>query len=130
MHKHITPLIVIGVSLWTLNCSAAVPSDGKPTRLAASEKTDQVKEAPSERRQPFANRFGGGDPAQIVSRMIQQFDQDGDEKLDVSELTALFEFMRERAGNAPAMRNQRPGARPDRQNPEVGGDKPQRPQSE
>lgn len=42
---------------------------------------------------------GDRDPAQFVARMLEQFDKDGDKKLDLRELTALFTAMRERRGN-------------------------------
>ena len=43
-------------------------------------------------------RAGGRDPAVMVARMMEQFDNDGDEKLDVMELTAMLTAMRERTG--------------------------------
>ena len=63
------------------------------------------------------------DPAQMVQRMMQEFDKDGDQKLDVRELTALFTAMRERRENGG-----RPGnAAGQKQRPE-NGQKGQRPQ--
>ncbi|QDT08500.1 EF-hand domain-containing protein [Planctomycetes bacterium K23_9] len=38
------------------------------------------------------------DPAVMVAQMMKQFDKDGDEKLDVSELTAMMKSMRDRRG--------------------------------
>ncbi|EMI51963.1 hypothetical protein [Rhodopirellula sallentina] len=42
--------------------------------------------------------MGDRDPAEMVGRLIEQFDKDGDEKLDSTELTALLTMMRERRG--------------------------------
>ena len=36
------------------------------------------------------------DPAQMVARLMQEFDKDGDQKLDVQELTAALTFMKNR----------------------------------
>lgn len=74
-------------------------------------------------------------PEQFVARLMQQFDKDGDQKLDAKELTSMFTAMRERRGGGPGMMG-RPGAgkdgarrrRPDTDNPgTAGGDKPKRP---
>ena len=73
----------------------------------------------------------GMNPEQMVARLMQQFDKDGDQKLDKKELTALLTFMRQQRGRmrpggpAPGGRpgNPGPGGRPQR----PGGDKPARP---
>ena len=49
------------------------------------------------------------DPAQMVGRLIQQFDKDGDQKLDATELTALLASLRERGRGMGAGRGGRPG---------------------
>ena len=85
------------------------------------------------------------DPKQMVARMMQQFDKDGDQKLDVRELTELLIAMRDRrGGNAgpagiqgrPMQRNgQRQGARQGGRQPggdaaKPGGDRPKRPKAD
>lgn len=97
------------------------------------------------------NRRGGplmqADPEAVAAKMMEQFDKDGDSKLDASELVALLKSLRERAqgqGNGrPGM--QRPGMQraggdadkrmrgrngEDSQGALPGGDKPKRPGSE
>lgn len=90
-----------------------------------------------------------GDPAAFVGKMIERFDQDGDQKLDAQELAALLQEMRQRrgAGGGPGAgrpgtdgsSSGRPGRRPqgDRARSKrdtgsdqlgaPGGDKPKRP---
>ncbi|MCM2370347.1 hypothetical protein [Aporhodopirellula aestuarii] len=89
------------------------------------------------------------DPAQMVGRLIQQFDKDGDEKLDAKELTALLTMMRERRGQMGGEGNRPPFARDGEQagqkfremgerrrrlgndtNADAGGDLPKRPAAE
>lgn len=130
MRKFVMIPTLLAASVWALHCSADDPPRDKSKRDAASEKSGQGKGRPGDKRPNFAGRLGGGDQAKMVARMIEQFDKDGDEKLDASELTALLSFMRERAGNSPAMEKLRPGARTDRPTAEVGGDLPKRPDSE
>lgn len=67
---------------------AAEPPLDKPKRNAASEKNEPGKGRPGEKNPSLAGRLAGGDPARIVARMIEQFDKDGDEKLDKAELAA------------------------------------------
>ena len=87
---------------------------------------------------PGGPGFGGRpgrDPAQLVTRMLGQFDKDGDQKLDATELKEMFSNMQQRRGRG--MRQGRPGqrrgaeARRRRGGSETpatpGGDQPQRP---
>ncbi|MFK7737019.1 MAG: hypothetical protein AB8B50_13370 [Pirellulaceae bacterium] len=53
------------------------------------------------------------DMQRVVSRMLEQFDLDGDEKLDVKELTKLLTAMRERGRGQGFMQG-------DRSRPEAG----------
>lgn len=78
---------------------------------------------------------GDMDPQQFVARLMQQFDKDGDQKLDAKELTSMLTAMRERRGAGPGMMG-RPGAgkegagrrRPNNDDGgQPGGDKPRRP---
>ena len=69
----------------------------------ANRRTDGKARAAGER--PQGDRGPGGrpgaagqDPAKMVAAMLERFDKDGDEKLDKTELTALFKSMQERRG--------------------------------
>jgi hypothetical protein len=59
----------------------------------------------------------------MVARLMQEFDKDGDQKLDSTELTALLTSMRDRRGGAGQgqTRKARPGqARPGQARPGQG----------
>ncbi len=123
------------------------------TALVASECSAQPPQRPGAQR-PGGRRPGGPggerDPAQMVARLIKEFDKDGDEKLDAKELTAMLKSMRERRGGRPgagAPSGQRPGG-PEGRRPggpqksggkrpggtddgaAPGGERPKRPSSE
>ena len=74
------------------------------------------------------------DPAKMVARIMTEFDQDGDEKLDKTELTAWLKAMQERRG--PGMRRGgkgRPGGKgkgPRGAEGRPGGELPVRPETE
>ena len=97
------------------------------------------------RRLPGRQGAGGGgaaerDPAAIVARLMQEFDKDGDQKLDSTELTALLTSMRERrgqvglrGGGTPRQaQGDRPGAGGRRRGGDgaPGGKRPNRPEAE
>ncbi len=85
------------------------------------------------------------DAAQVAARMMQEMDKDGDNKLNVGELTALLEKMRSRIGGRGGLGQGFPGAGQQRQGipgkvgkgrgggsndaAAAGGDKPKRPKS-
>ena len=91
--------------------------------------------------QAGAGQQGNRNVEQFVAMMLKQFDKDGDQKLDIKELSALMIAMRDRRGQGMADRagaNKRSdGAerrqRPDRNrgagngNQDEGGVKPKRP---
>jgi len=66
-----------------------------------------------------AQGMGGGDPARIATMMMSRFDQNGDEKLNVDELAAMFKTLRERRGSA-GFQNERKKGQPE--NMREGGD--------
>jgi len=85
------------------------------------------------------------DPGQIANRMMQQFDKDGDQKLNVQELSAMLIALRERSGNGgpggiagqrkrPGQADQTPGGKRKRSNENdsarPGGEKPTRPEDQ
>ena len=84
------------------------------------------------------------DPAQLVARLMQEFDKDGDQKLDSKELTAMMISLRDRRGGAvrdgaqgrPGKSRRRPGSDGQQRNRggdaagNPGGEKPRRPEAE
>ena len=96
-------MTVLCGALIVAECSAEPP--GKP----------DGKRGPNANGQQRGNgqRPGNGaDPAQMVMRMMKQFDKDGDQKLDVRELTTMLKAMRERradGGGRPGANGQKPG---------------------
>ncbi len=78
------------------------------------------------------------DPAQLVARIMTEFDQDGDEKLDKTELTAWLQAMQQRRGEflgrgKPAKGKSAAAGKRQRSVEEAGtpgGEKPQRPAAE
>ena len=125
----ILAIFVCGV----LQISAEEVSDSDK-KAADTPRSERVRPngGPDGERRPGQQRpgqFPGGfSPAQMVERMIAEFDTDGDEKLDAAELEQLFAKMRERRG---AGMQRRPGqqGRPssDGRNSTPGGESPQRP---
>ena len=93
--KHFIPLVsLLSIALICGECSAK-PPEGERGKRDAGE--------PGQREfgQRGPRRQGGAidrDPAQMVARMMKEFDTDGDEKLDVTELKKLFATMRDRRG--------------------------------
>lgn len=119
-----------------------------------AEQRDQVPNRDRMRSAQGAERPGTGksdrgmrgqagkiDPAVMVARLLKQFDADGDEKLDLGELTKLMTAMRDRRqsggmrgreldnGNRPKRPSQS-GNRPTPTGGEQGGDRPVRPKAE
>ena len=82
--------------------------------------------APGQRR---PGQFAGGfSPEQMVERLMEEFDADGDEKLNADELQKMMTTMRERRGGRMQRRpgsNGRPS--PGNSNATPGGEKPKRP---
>ena len=71
---------------------------------------------------------GGFSPEQMAERMIEEFDADGDEKLNATELLKMMTTMRERRG---AGMQRRPGGQgrpsPRDRSASPGGEEPKRP---
>ena len=104
MKQLISLSTVLSIILIASECSAAQPLEGP------RGKRGQAEDGQRRQRGQRGHRQGGDrNPEQMVARMMQQFDKDGDNKLDVKELTALLTNMRERrgSGRSPGMR-QRP----------------------
>lgn len=148
--KYSAPLVaILSLALLSSECFAQPPSKGRGKgKPAAGQRDGEGRQG-----KPGQGRPGPGgdrDPAQFIARMLEQFDKDGDKKLDLRELTALFTAMRERRENggrppgaAGPGRGQGEGKgrkpegadgkrrRPDGEKAgEAGGDKPRRPPAE
>lgn len=136
MKKLILSLSIVSIALFTFDASAKEPGE-RGRRGSADAGADGARRG---RGGPGADR----DPAQLVSRMMQEFDKDGDQKLDSTELTALLKSMRDRRGGA-ARSGGPSGARPgqkkqgaegrgrrsnDTDSARAGGERPKRPRSE
>lgn len=136
---------MISVAILTVAFAAtpALGQEGKKGRDARKP----GERRPSERR-PSERRPGAAaqrDPAQMVARLIREFDKDNDQKLNAAELTAMLKSMRDRRGNFGGdMRRGGPaGRRPgglgtdvdrrrrmeNREAGKPGGDRPRRPDS-
>jgi len=107
--KYMTPaLAILCVALIAFDSSAEPPARGKANGKQANGK--QGRSADGQRRsrdgtqRPGQQRPGADrDPAEMVARIMREFDKDGDKKLNVAELTAMMKSMRDRRGG------QRPG---------------------
>ncbi|MDB4614596.1 EF-hand domain-containing protein [bacterium] len=95
-----------------------------------------------------AGQGGQRDIGQMVARMMKEFDKDGDQKLNTTELTALMKTMQERRGGQMGQQSragQRPGDSEKAKGkgkgkgknkskssdaPATGGQKPKRPDSD
>ena len=86
MHRITLSLALIAVALLGYDASAKAPENQPGGKRGAAARQG--------RSGPGAER----DPAQMVARMMQEFDKDGDQKLDSAELTALLTSMRQRRG--------------------------------
>lgn len=124
-------LVVFMCGVAQLSAEEGLGSDKKAADTPRGER-GRPNGAPGGERRPGQQRPGqfpgGSSPAQMVERMIAEFDMDGDEKLDADELEQLFVKMRERRG---AGMQRRPGqqGRPSSggRNSTPGGESPQRP---
>ena len=111
--KQLSSLLAILFLVATVHECSAEPQGrerGKRPNPGAQRRPGQGQRGPA----------GGAqrDPAQMVARMIKEFDKDGDQKLDATELTALFAAMRERRGGAG-----RPGAPAGQRPPRNAGER-------
>ena len=101
-------------------------AESKPrARFRPGEQQDGERRPGQRRPGQFA---GGFSPEQMVARMIEEFDADGDDKLNADELQKMMMAMRERRG---AGMQRRPGGQgrpsPRDTSASPGGEQPQRP---
>ena len=102
-------------------------AESKPRaqRFRPGEQQDGERKPGQRRPGQFA---GGFSPEQMVSQMIEEFDADGDDKLNAEELQKMMMAMRERRG---AGMQRRPGGQgrpsPRDTSASPGGQQPQRP---
>ena len=124
----ILALIMFGnVSVYADDSSAdGENAESKPlARFRPGDQQDSERRPGQRRPGQFA---GGFSPEQMVARMIEEFDADGDDKLNAEELQKMMMAMRERRG---AGMQRRPGGQgrpsPRDTSASPGGEQPQRP---
>lgn len=140
MRFSIAIVAVLSVALITVECSAEPPGRqrGEKGKNGTAQRGDRAKGARGQGQQR--------DPAEMATKMMKEFDKDGDSKLNPRELLAMLTSMQERraAGGKPGADGQRkgPGQKPEgagkggpggkRQGnkPAGGGKKPKRPAAE
>lgn len=134
--KYVVPTLALASALMLSADASADPPGGKGGK---GEKGAAGQRA-------FGRPGKGGDGIdinQFATRAIEQFDRDGDDKLNLRELTAFMTAMRERRMGAGQGRpqlgkdgQQRPGVRngkqrrPGNDDAPAGGEKPRRPKLE
>lgn len=125
MKRIVLSAALLALTAFTVNVSADEPGKerGKKRGGASQGQRDGARAAGGMRDR---------DPAVLIERMMKEFDKDGDQKLDVKELTALMTSMRERreGGQAQGRSDQarkRRGGQTEGQG-EKGGAKPKRPE--
>lgn len=96
MKKTPLSLAILSVVFLAYDVSAQAPRKGPDGQRGTAEKGAGRGPERQGRGGPGAER----DPAQMVARLMQEFDKDGDQKLDSTELTALMTSMRDRRGGA------------------------------
>lgn len=107
---------LLSAVLFTLEANAEPPGKGGSGKRGAGQGQKGgfgggTGQARGQRPGGGQGRPGAGmDPAQMVARMMQQFDKDGDKKLDLTELTALLTEMRNRRGGMQRGGRGGPGA--------------------
>lgn len=116
MKKVATLFAALAITLCASEINAS-PVEGQKGEGRAAGKARDGKPGAAREGRPGGGREGrpgagrgtrGGDATQMVARIMKQFDKDGDEKLDMKELTAMMTAMRERRmGQGGQM--QRPG---------------------
>ena len=112
--KHYTALLtIVSAIAFCIPASADEGDEGRRRGPRGGQQSAKEggKRGPSagQRRGP-----GGGErnSQEMVARMLKQFDKDGDQKLDSTELAALLTSMRERRGGGPgAGQGSGPGSR-------------------
>ncbi|NND97067.1 MAG: hypothetical protein HKN47_07050 [Pirellulaceae bacterium] len=141
MKRTTIALALLLAALFTVDASAQRPDKPGGKRGEAGQRAKAGQDGAKQNGAKLGARGAAErDPAQLVARMMQEFDKDGDQKLDVQELTALLKSMRERRGQAggrpggrpdgaQAGARRRPGGGPDGQG-KPGGDQPKRPSAE
>ena len=125
----ILALFMIGHSIVAADDSSQETPNAEGTQRAQRFRPggqQNGERTPGQRR---PGQFAGGfSPEQMAERMIKEFDADGDEKLDSTELLKMMTTMRERRGGGMQRRpgsNGRPSSGSSNATP--GGEKPKRP---
>jgi hypothetical protein len=125
----ILALFMIGHSIVSADDSSSENPNAEGTQRAQRFRPGERQNGERTPGQRRPGQFAGGfSPEQMVQRLMEEFDADGDEKLNVDELQKMMITMRERRGGGM---QRRPGnnGRPQSGNSNAtpGGEKPKRP---
>ncbi len=125
----ILALFMIGHSIVAADDSSPENPNAEGTQRAQRFRPGERQNGERTPGQRRPGQFPGGfSPEQMAERMIKEFDADGDEKLDATELLKMMTTMRERRGGGMQRRpgsNGRPSS--GNSNAAPGGEKPKRP---
>lgn len=125
----ILALFMIGHSIVAADDSSPENPNAEGTQRAQRFRPSGQQNGERTPGQRRPGQFAGGfSPEQMAERMIEEFDADGDEKLDATELLKMMTTMRERRGGGMQRRpgsNGRPSS--GNSNATPGGEKPKRP---
>ena len=113
MKYFVTAIAVVLMSFATAECDAQGKKEGK--RAVQGNKGEGAQRRKGQ---------GQRSPKERVKRILQQFDKDGDEKLDEQELIAMFVAMQSRDRRQGKAGGNRTGKGPSGKRPSGKGDRP------
>ena len=142
--NHVTLILSMAAVLGFSGTTFAEQPDQSERRERFRAKQGAQRDANAKPDRANQGQVGQFDPKTVVSRMMKQFDVDGDEKLDLDELTKLMISLRDRRQSvgtqgfrdramSDGKRDMRSTQGKNRQRPatgEQGGDRPIRPSAE
>ena len=124
----ILALFMIGHSIVAADDSSPENPNAEGTQRAQRFRPGGQQNGERTQGQRRPGQFAGVSPEQMVERLIEEFDADGDEKLNADELQKMMTTMRERRGGGMQRRpggNGRPSS--GNSNATPGGEQPKRP---
>ena len=124
----ILALFVIGYAVVSADDSSTENTNEESTSRARRFRPGDQQNGERTPGQRRPGQFAGGfSPEQMVQRMIEEFDADGDEKLNADELQKMMVTMRERRGGGMQRRPGNSGRPSGNSNATPGGENPKRP---
>ena len=124
----ILALFIIGYSVVSADDSSTKNTNEESTSRARRFRPGDQQNGERTPGQRRPGQFAGGfSPEQMVQRMIEEFDADGDEKLNADELQKMMVTMRERRGGGMQRRPGNSGRPSGNSNATPGGENPKRP---